>query len=110
MRAFLDRAQFSPEVDHLTYLDPDTGLRYARSVAATDEEIVEREIRDLRRELEGVEFRLAHLDDEPPPWVTEPPSDKAIERARTSLLNTRAVIFDRLSELEPEPPERTKKR
>jgi hypothetical protein len=88
------------ELDHITERGPD-GLRRMRPIAATAEEKVAAEAAALRRELDGVEHRLFHLDDPLPPLVTEPPSEQALERTRTSLVNTKAAILARLAELEP---------
>jgi hypothetical protein len=73
------------------------GLWMDKSIAADTQEIRQREADALRRELTGVEFRLAHLDDPQPPWLLEVPNRETIERERTSLENTRKAI---LSELE----------
>jgi hypothetical protein len=80
-----------------TRVRTEDGLWMVKSIAATPEEQRQREADALRRELTGVEFRLAHLDDEPPWWQLELPSPETIERERTSLTNTRQTI---LSELE----------
>jgi hypothetical protein len=56
-------------------------------------------------ELDGVEFNLAHVDDEPPPWVTEPPTPASVERQRVSLEGTRVAI---LAELERHAPAKAK--
>jgi hypothetical protein len=90
------------EVDHYFTRDAD-GLRHAVSVKASEEEKAASYAAALRRELGGVEHQLAHLDDEPPPWVVEVPNRETVERTRTSLEGTKAKILDELKQLEPEP-------
>jgi hypothetical protein len=90
------------EVDYVTVRD-EHGLRHAVSVKASEEEKAASYAAALRRELGGVEHQLAHLDDEPPPWVVEVPNRETVERTRTSLEGTKAKILDELKQLEPEP-------
>jgi hypothetical protein len=56
-------------------------------------------IRDLKRELAGVEHRLEHLDD-PVLAFQEPPTAESLERNRTSLVNTRTAILAELERLD----------
>jgi hypothetical protein len=81
-------------VDYITQIGPD-GLAVQRPLAATEEEKRQAYRAALRRELEGVEHRLEHLDD-PAPWWTAAPTAEQIEQDRTSLENTRAVILAEL--------------
>jgi hypothetical protein len=81
-----------------------------KSIAATPEEQRQREADALRRGLTGVEFRLAHLDDEPPWWQLELPSPETIERERTSLTNTRQTILSELELHEGKEHKRERKR
>jgi hypothetical protein len=90
------------EVDHY-YIRDEDGLRRAVSVKASEEEQAASYAAALRRELAGVEWRLKHLDDEPPPWQLEVPNRETVERTRTSLEGTKAKILDELKRLEPEP-------
>lgn len=65
-------------------------------------------IEALRRELAGVEHRLEHLDD-PVLAFQEPPSREHLERERTSLENTKAVILAELERLDAATVERAKR-
>jgi hypothetical protein len=97
-----------PNDDFYVITHPD-GTRTARLVQASDEEKREAEIDALRRELEGIEFRLEHLDDEPMPWQAIPvPAE--VERTRSGWENTKAAVLARLAELEEPPPPPKRKR
>jgi hypothetical protein len=86
------------EVDYYIVRGED-GLRHAVSVIATEEEKNAAYAAALRRELEGIERRLAHLDDELPPWMLEVPNKETVERTRTSLEGTKAKIHEELKRL-----------
>lgn len=86
--------------DTITYRGPD-GRKATRPVAASPEEIRQRDIRDLYRELEGVEFQLAHVED-PVPWKVT--AEERAER-RQGLEATKAAIFAKLDALGDSGPE-----
>lgn len=86
-------------IDHTSYLDPETGLLIQKPLKVTPEQVRQRDIRDLRRELEGVEHRLARLDDPIPPWQVDVPSSEILERTRTILLEARTVVRAELKRL-----------
>jgi hypothetical protein len=91
-----------PEGSYWSWTDPATGQRYARPVAASDEEKRLAEIECLGRELRGIEHRLAHLDD-PVMAHQALPIPAEVERTRQGLVNTKAAVLARLAELEPPP-------
>jgi len=96
------------EQDSYTTLGAD-GLRVSHSILVTPEELKQREIDGLHRELVGVNHNLAHIEDAPLPWLPRLTSEE-IERERTSLVNTRAAILARLAELEPAQPAKRKRK
>jgi hypothetical protein len=79
-----------------------TGARTAYPVAITLEQEREREIASLRRSLEGVDHRLAHVDDDDRfPWESEPPTAEQVERKRAGLDAEREFVVSKLAELDP---------
>lgn len=62
-------------------------------LAASEEEQREAYAAALRRELEGVEATLAHLDDPLPDHVVEVPNPATDERVRLGLVNRRKAIL-----------------
>jgi hypothetical protein len=88
----------NPEVDHYSTVDRKTGLRTARSVAATEDEIRQRDADAYRRSLDGVEFRLAHVD-EAQAWYEDPPSEQRIAERRALLENEKQFILAKINEL-----------
>jgi len=61
-----------------------TGERSAQTLRATTEEVRERELVAWRRALEGIDFRLEHVE-EPLTWFEQPPLPDEVERRRASL-------------------------
>jgi hypothetical protein len=86
------------QVDTVTVVDPKTGLRSERPIKLTPEEERERSIRDLRRGLEGVEFRLLHVS-EVMPWE-DPLSAEVVERRTRGLQAERDFILAELERLD----------
>jgi hypothetical protein len=99
----------NPEVDHFVTVDPQTGLRTAHSVAATEQEMRQAEIDALRRSLNGVEFKLQHIT-EALSWYEGPPSEHEVANRRSALENERAAIYERIRALGGEVPTTPKKR
>jgi hypothetical protein len=56
-------------------------------------------IAGLRRNIEACDHHLAHLDDETPWWMGEPPTTEQRERRRAELENEKAAIFAELARL-----------
>jgi hypothetical protein len=90
-------------VDHVTIRDPATGLATQKPIMAAAEEILRREIEALKRELAGVEYRLLIGPDSLP--SSAPPSTGELERWRSGWQNTRAVIVERLEQLDAIEPQ-----
>lgn len=86
-------------IDTYAGLPDENGMRTPVPVAATPERQAASYAAALRRELEGVEFRLAHIDDPLPPWILDVPNPESVERQRVSLEGTRDVIVDELERL-----------
>ena len=88
-------------VDHVSVLNPETGLVTQKPVAATAEEIRLRELASLRRGLESVEYRLANLDpNDVMPWE-EPVSEERMAKIRAGLEAEREYVLAKLAELDP---------
>jgi hypothetical protein len=56
-------------------------------------------IAGLRRNVEACDHHLAHLDDETPWWMGEPPTTEQRERRRAELENEKAAILAELASL-----------
>jgi hypothetical protein len=85
-----------PDGDYLRVQNKD-GSQTLIGLRATEEEQQRAYHGALRRELEGIEHRLAHLDDPVEHWMPVPHPGE-VERTRTSLENTREHILRELGE------------
>jgi hypothetical protein len=97
----------SPEVDHYTTVED--GLRVAHSVAATEDEIRQRDIEGYTRSLEGVHFRLAHVGEPLAPYE-DPPDEREIAKRRAALEAERQHILDTIAALGGDVPAKPKRR
>jgi hypothetical protein len=97
-------------VDFIEVIDPETGLFVRKPVAATPEELRQREVDGWRKALESVDYRLAALDpnDVLPP--DEPRSEEWMAKRRAGLENERERCLDELARLEVEPQLETPKK
>jgi hypothetical protein len=106
--------------DYMIVTDPETGLPVAvpqsgPPVTSPDGQEwpsqwhLDDYCRALRRELEGVEHKLRHLDD-PVLAFQHPPTAEERERERVSLEGTREHILGELARLEPTDEKQPKRR
>jgi hypothetical protein len=98
-------------VDHVSMLDPATGLYVQKSIAATEEELHERELASMRHALASVDHRIDTLDPADVMPYEEPLSAEQLERKRIGLENEREWIVSEIARLEaPAEPEKRKRR
>jgi hypothetical protein len=104
------RGEPGGDPDHVWVYDQELGMRVPRPVRGTPVEAggetfpsqwhLDAYITNLHREIEGVNHRLAHLDDATAWWQETPNSDHR-ERLRSDLESEKTAALAELKRLEP---------